>query len=71
MTQEQMDKVSAIVVANGFIDWNIVMFTEQKDYQVISYFTDAGMLQIFRQVLYLMLKRLDEHSLSSGKETTH
>ena len=71
MTQEQMDKVSAIVVANGFIDWNIVMFTEQKDYQVISYFTDTGMLQIFRQVLYLMLKRLDEHYMGSGKETTH
>ena len=71
MNQQQMDEISRIVVANGFIEWNLVCFTEQKDYQIFSYFTHPGMLQVFRQVLYLMLRKLDDHFLGTGKEITH
>ena len=71
MTQQQLNDISKIVIDNGYVEWNLITFTEQKDYQIFSYFTDPGMLPIFRQVLYLMLKKLDEHCMGTEKETTH
>lgn len=67
MEKEQFDKISEIVAGEGYVEWALICFTPQRDYNIFSYFTDPGVMPIFRVVLFSILKRLDQYCLSNEK----
>ena len=61
MRQADLDKISEIVAKYGFIEWSLVGFTPQGDYQIFSYFTDPAIMPVFKAILVSMLRTVEEY----------
>jgi hypothetical protein len=61
MKQADLDAISEIVARYGFIEWSLVGFTPAGDYEIFSYFTDPSVLNVFKVILYSMLKTIEEN----------
>lgn len=61
MEQEDLDTISRIVAKYGYIEWSLISFTPERDYNIFSYFTDPSILPVFKAVLLSILKTLSEY----------
>ena len=71
LTEKEFSTISGIIADHGYVEWNLIAFTADREYNIFSYFTDPSIMPIFRVILFSMLKRLDAYCLGQGKETTH
>jgi len=58
MEQEDLETISRIVAKYGYIEWSLISFTPERDYNIFSYFTDPSILPVFKAVLFSVLKTL-------------
>ncbi len=61
MEQTDLDIISKIVARYGYVEWTLIGFTQERDYNIFSYFTDPSVLPVFKYVLLSILKTLDEY----------
>jgi hypothetical protein len=59
--QTDLDIISEIVARYGYIEWTLIGFTQERDYNIFSYFTDPSVLPVFKYVLLSILKTLNEY----------
>ncbi len=61
MEQTDLDIISKIAARYGYVEWTLIGFTQERDYNIFSYFTDPSVLPVFKYVLLSILKTLDEY----------
>lgn len=61
MEQTDLDIISEIAAKYGYVEWTLIGFTPERDYNIFSYFTDPSVLPVFKYVLLSILKTLDEY----------
>jgi hypothetical protein len=59
--QTDLDIISKIAARYGYVEWTLIGFTQETDYNIVSYFTDPSVLPVFKYVLLSILKTLDEY----------
>jgi hypothetical protein len=59
--QADLDTISEIVAKYGYIEWTLIGFTPERDYNIFSYFTDPSVLPVFKAVLLSIFKTLSEY----------
>lgn len=61
MERTDLDIISQIAARYGYVEWTLICFTQERDYNIFSYFTDPSVLPVFKYVLLSILKTLDEY----------
>ncbi len=61
MEQTDLDIISEIAARYGYVEWTLIGFTQERDYNIVSYFTDPSILPVFKYVLLSILKTLNEY----------
>ena len=61
MEQADLETISRIVAKYGYVEWTLISFTPERDYNIISYFTDQTILPVFKAVLLSIFKTLSEY----------
>jgi hypothetical protein len=61
LDKKDLEAISKIVAKYGYIEWTLVGFTPEKDYDIFSYFTDPAVLPVFKVVLVSILRTLEEY----------
>jgi len=61
LEKKDLDAISRIVAKYGYVEWTLIGFTPEKDYDIFSYFTDPEVLPVFKVVLMSILKTLEEY----------
>ena len=61
MEKKDLETISRIVAKYGYIEWTLVGFTPEKDYEIFSYFTDPSVLPVFKVVLLSILETLEAY----------
>ncbi|MEW6417471.1 MAG: hypothetical protein AB1480_05040 [Nitrospirota bacterium] len=61
MNQADLDTISEIVARYGLVEWTLIGFTNEREYNVFSYFTDPSIMPVFKSILISILKTMEEY----------
>jgi acyl CoA:acetate/3-ketoacid CoA transferase alpha subunit len=70
MNQADLDTISEIVARYGLVEWTLIGFTKEREYNIFSYFTDPSIVPVFKFVLLSILKTIEEYLEKNEYEMT-
>lgn len=61
MEKKDLEEISKIVAKYGYVEWTLIGFSPERDYDIFSYFTDPAVLPVFKAVLISILQTLEAY----------
>jgi hypothetical protein len=70
MNQADLDTISEIVARYGLVEWTLIGFNNEKEYNIFSYFTDPSIVPVFKCILLSIVKTIEEYLEKNKYEMT-
>jgi hypothetical protein len=70
MNQADLDTISEIVARYGLVEWTLIGFNNEKEYNIFSYFTDPSIVPVFKCILLSIVKTIEEYLEKNKSEMT-